>query len=236
MRGVTFSLMLVLMCACGDSPTAPTFQPPTVSPNPAPPARSFATRWLRGVVRDESNLPVAGATLLAYGHDGSRPVVMTDGNGFYEIATSVDRNYTVPWQEVDVSKPGYEVTHNGALLRGEDNTSNFYLFTNARLIAGADARFLLSFDGPLCGIELEYACRHVEVVAPSAGTMTIEFVADDAQTAFSFGPVTYPPSQPKTRISQVVNIGASLRIEVLLVNATPWSGGRNFTLRTAVDP
>jgi hypothetical protein len=227
----------LLMAACGSSPTAPTVPPPAPTVNPTgPPPPSFVTRRLSGVIRDGSNRGVANATVTVYNNNGSKHSVTTDSNGFYDTRADINQNYVVPWVEVTVSKPGYEDTRNGALVRNQDTSHDLYLFEAVRLTAGSDAQLSTTFDGPLCGFELEYACRHLQVVAPARGTLVIELIAEDPSSAFSFGPVTYPMSNPSSRMSLAVNSGQTVDAEILLTKSTPWSGWRSFTVRTLLTP
>jgi carboxypeptidase family protein len=231
-------LAALLIAACGSSPTAPTVPPPTASVNSTgPPPPSFVTRRLSGIVRDGSNRAVANATVTVSGSNGSRRSVTTDSNGFYDTSADINQNYVIPWLDMAVSKPGYEDTRNGALFQNfQDTNRDLYLFEHTRLTAGSDAHLSTTFDGPLCGFELEYACRHLQVVAPASGTMIIELVAEDPSSAFSFGPVTYPMSNPSSRKSFVVDRGQTVDAEILLVKSTPWSGWRGFAVKTLLMP
>jgi hypothetical protein len=235
---VVSTLAAPLIAACGSSPTSPTVPPPapTVNPN-GPPPQSFVTRRLSGIVRDGANSAVSNAMVTIFGGNGSRRSVTTDSNGFYDTSADINQNYAYPWIEMTVSKAGYEDTQNGAMFQNfQDTRRDLYLFERTRLTAGSDAQLSITFDGPLCGFDLEYACRHLQVVAPARGTMIIELVAADPSSAFSFGPVTYPMSNQSSRMSIAVNGGQTVDAEVLLVKATPWSGWRGFTVRTLLMP
>jgi Carboxypeptidase regulatory-like domain len=228
----------LLIAACGSSPTAPTVPPPAPTVNPTgPPPPSFVTRRLSGIVRDGSNRAVANAMVTVYSSNGSTRSVTTDSNGFYDTSADINQNYVIPWLSMAVSKPGYEDTRNGALFENfHDTNRDLYLFERTRLTAGSDTQLSTTFDGPLCGLELEYACRHLQVVAPARGTMLIELVAEDPASVFSFGPVTYPMSNPSSRMSLVVNSGQTVDAEILLIKSTPWSGWRSVTVRTLLMP
>ena len=205
--------------------------------NPAgPPPPLFVTRRLSGIVRDGSNRAVANAVVTVHSSNGSKRSVSTDVNGFYDTSAEINQNYVVPWLSMEVSKPGYEDTRNGALARNQDTNRDLYLFELARLTAGSDTQLSTTFEGPLCGFELEYACRRLQVVSPASGTLTIELVADDPSSAFSFGPVTYPKSNPSPRMSRAVSRGQTLDVEILLVSANPWSGWRVVTVKTSLVP
>jgi Carboxypeptidase regulatory-like domain len=229
-------LAALVMAACGSSPTAPTVTTPSTPAIPTVPPASYVTRRLSGVVRDGSNRAVANASVTVHNNNGSKRAVTTDVNGFYDTQADINQNYVVPWVEMDVSKPGYEDTHNGALVRNQDTNQDLYLFEAVRVTAGSDAQLSTTFNGPLCGFELEYPCRHVQVVSPVSGTLTIELVAEDPSSAFSFGPVTYPMRNPSPRMSLAVRSGQTVDAEVLLVSAVPWSGWRAVTVKTSVVP
>ena len=231
------SLAALLVAACGSSPTAPTVPPPSPSVNPAgPPPPSFVTRRLSGIVRDGSNRAVANAIVTVHNSNGSKRSVSTDANGFYDTSADLNQNYAVPWLEMEISKPGYEDTRNGALALNQDTNRDLYLFELARLTAGSDAQLSATFEGPLCGFDLEYACRRLQVVSPASGTLTIELVADDPSTAFAFGPVTYPMSNRSPRMSRAVSSGQTLDLEILLVSFNPRSGWRAVMVKTSLVP
>ena len=231
------SLAALLVAACGSTPTAPTVPPSSPSVNPTgPPPPSFVTRRLSGIVRDGSNRAVANATVTVHNSNGSKRSVSTDVNGSYDTSADLNQNYAVPWLDMEVSKSGYEDTRNGAVARNQDTSRDLYLFELARLTAGSDAQLSTTFEGPLCGFDLEYACRRLQVVSPASGTLTIELVADDPSSAFSFGPVTYPMRNPLTRMSRAVSSGQTLDVEILLVSANPWSGWRAVTVKTSLVP
>jgi Carboxypeptidase regulatory-like domain len=230
-------LAALLVAACGSSPTAPTVPPASPSVNPAgPPPPSFVTRRLSGIVRDGSNRAVASAIVTVHNSNGSKRSVSTDANGFYDTSADLNQNYAVPWLSMEVSKPGYEDTRNGALARNQDTNRDLCLFELARLTAGSEAQLSATFEGPLCGFELEYACRRLQVVSPASGTLTIELVAEDPSSAFAFGPVTYPMPNPSPRMSRAVSRGQTLDVEILLVSANPWSGWRAVTVKTSLVP
>jgi hypothetical protein len=231
-------LAALLVAACGSSPTAPTVPPPSPSVNPAgPPPPSFVTRRLSGIVRDGSNRAVANAIVTVHNFsNGSKRSVSTDVNGFYDTSADVNQNDVVPWLFMEVSKPGYEDTRNGALARNQDTNRDLYLFELARLTAGSDAQLSATFEGPLCGFDLEYACRRLQVVSPASGTLIIELVAEDPSSAFVFGPVTFPMPNPSPRMSRAVSRGQTLDVEILLVSANPWSGWRAVTVKTSLVP
>ena len=205
--------------------------------NPAgPPPPSFVTRRLSGIICDGLNCTVANAIVTVHNSNGSKRSVSTDVNGFYDTSADVNQNDTVPWLFMEVSKPGYEDTRNGALARNQDTNRDLYLFELARLTAGSDAQLSATFEGPLCGFDLEYPCRRLQVVSPASGTLTIELVAEDPSSAFVFGPVTYPTPPPSRRLSRAVSRGQTLDVEILLASANPWSGWRAVTVKTSLVP
>ena len=121
--------------------------------------RHASVEW---IVRDGSNRAVANATVTVHNSNGSKRSVSTDVNGFYDKSADVNQNYVVPWLFMEVSKPGYEDTRNGALASNQDTNRDLYLFELARLTAGSDAQLSATFEGPLCGFDLNIhaaACR-----------------------------------------------------------------------------
>ena len=232
---LSHAIAVLIVSACDSTPTSPTVPPSVpVMPN-TPPAPSYVTRRLSGVVRDGSNRGVANAMVTIQSGTNSKRTVTTDSNGFYETSADLNQNSVVPWQYVEVSKPGYEDTRNGALFRNhQDATADFSLFERVRLTGGSDTELSVTFDGPLCGFELEYACRRIEVLAPASGTLTIDLIAGDPSTVYSFGPVTYPMRNPSAQISRPVRAGETFEAEILLFSTTPWSGWRALTVRTSL--
>src|SRR5262245_47984700 len=158
---------------CGHGSTTPVApsSAASVAP-PAPAAHVFATAQLSGVVRDELGQPVAGATVTV---DGSAPV-MTDANGSYATPAAVDTFYQPPglvW--LTIRKSGYDDTRNVGTLPGfHDGTADFHLFKLPALAAATQQTFPLAFDGPLCGFDGEYPCRHVNVTTPASGTLLVD--------------------------------------------------------------
>jgi len=177
------------------------------------------------VVRDEQNLPVAGATVTV---ENSAPVV-TDGNGFYTTLATVDTFYLPPGLvSVTVRKAGYEdVVNYGTLPHFQDGTADFHLLTKPTLTAGSTASLLVAFDGLLCGLEGEYPCRHVNITAPASGTVIIDTAASDPTSHFVFGPVSYP-LQAISHIEVPVTAGQIVPIEILWQwSGTSWTPSRS---------
>src|SRR5262245_3907196 len=167
--------------ACGSTLTAPTPPPATVAvPTPPAPPRSHTFIMLRlsGTVRDDQGVPVPGAALTLTGRDIESPVsVSTDAAGFYATPVSVDACYTSPispYASVSIKRNGYEDLDNGAIFSGlKDTTANFVTFRRTPIPAGAEITLRAAFNGPLCGFDLEYACRHVLVSGPATGTLVL---------------------------------------------------------------
>jgi len=229
----------LLMSSCGTSPTAPT-PAPSVSSSPRPTPPPPVARRLSGFVRDESSQPVAEAKVVVYGTDRSTSVVTTDSNGFYETVTQIATNLIVPWYEVTISKTGFDETSNGVLFRNnEDTTADFFLFRPVRLTAGEQQQLPVTFAGPLCGFELEYACRRVDVVASSDGTLTIEATANDPAVKAGVSPVQSGLPQPHSSIVLPVRAGQTVSVEILVDPSTPLSGGSltlvPITFKTSLD-
>jgi hypothetical protein len=184
-----------LASACGQqSPTTPS-NPPPIQTAPAPPPRTFVTLRLSGFVNDENNQPVAGATLTVNSNAlqlQPSPVV-TAGDGSYAVSVAIDTSYVAPGVTVLIRADGYEPTESVALFLGyKDSTTDFRLFRLQTIAAGEDGAVLFGLDGPWCGFELEFPCRHVNFVSTVPGTLEVDLVAGDPSVAFSFGPVTYP--------------------------------------------
>jgi hypothetical protein len=233
------SAVALFIGACGSSPTAPTLpaSEPLTTPAPPPPVE----RRLSGFVRDGSSQPVADAKVLVYGIDRVPGVVTTDSNGFFETVTKIDSRLTVPWYEVTISKTGFDETSNGALYDTEDTTADFFLFRRLHLTAGRQEQvdqFPVTFKGPLCGFEQEFACRQVDVMASSDGILTIEATSDDPSVIAGVGsPTSGPP--PPGRKSLLVDAGQTVTITVLVVSSSPWGPAQAFvpiTLKTSVEP
>ncbi len=235
-------LLALLVSACDHrAPTAPTVPAPAVAPPATPTPRTFVTFRLTGFVRDDQDTPIAGARVTLVGSSPAPPVV-TDATGFYETSASIDTLFVVPTANLTIRKDGYEDVDNAAIFRNrQDATADYRMFRKTMVPAGTNARFSIAFNGPLCGLELEYPCRHIVVMAPTRGTLVIETVSDMPSQRFPFGPV--PPVsygfQGVTRLSKPVRAGEAVPVEILWVwSGTGWtsSGSESFTLKTSLEP
>jgi len=229
-----------LASGCGQqSPTTPSNPPPQTAP--APPPRTFVTLRLSGFVNDENNQPVAGATLTVRNSNALQlqpsPVV-TAGDGSYAVSVAIDTSYVAPGVTVLIRADGYEPTESDALFLGyKDSTRDFRLFRLQTIAAGEDGAVLFGLDGPWCGFELEFPCRHVNFVSTVPGTLEVDLVAADPSMAFSFGPVTYP-LMIRTRQTVLVRAGQAVALELLvakgLLPRAPAVG--SVTVKTTLTP
>jgi hypothetical protein len=192
---------------------------------------------LSGTVRDDQDAPVSGATITLRGA-ASPASTSTDAAGSYAVTLSVDSFYVPPLAWVSIRRDGYEDVDNAASFTGfQDTTANFVTFRRTPVPAGAAVMLRAAVNGPLCGFDLEYPCRHVLVSAPATGTLVLE-TADNASGSFFFGPVSYPVSRV-TRQSLAVTAGAMVPVEILWnVAPMPFAPDRSatFMLTTSLQP
>ena len=235
------ALWLAMMAsACGNTTTAPTPPPATIPAptSPAPPRpHTFVTLRLSGTVRDDQGAPVPGATITLTGIES--PVsASTDAAGFYTTSASVDTFYAPPLAWVSIKRSGYEDLDNAAIFTGlQDTTANFVTFRRTPIPGGTEVTLGVAFNGPLCGFDLEYPCRHVLVSAPAAGTLVLETTAN-ASGSYFFGPISYPVAGV-TRRSLAVTAGETVPVEILW-NAAPMpftpDRSATFRLTTSLQP
>jgi len=241
MLRITAALWLPnIVSACGDTTTAPT-PPPAIIPAPAPPAppqpHTFVTLRLSGTVRDDQGAPVPDATVALTGIES--PVsASTDAAGFYTTSASVDTFYRPPLAWVSIRRNGYEDLDNAAIFTGlQDTTANFVTFRRTPIMAGVEVTLRVAFNGPLCGFDLEWPCRHLFVSAPVAGTLVLETTAN-ASGSYFFGPISYPVAAV-TRQSLAVTAAQLVPVEILWnAAAMPFTPDRSatFSLRTSLQP
>lgn len=226
---------IVLAGACSGHP-APAPSAPSPAPNPSQPPRPSptpVTRHLNGVVRDENGVPVPGARLEMFA-SSSAPVV-TDGNGYYDMAAALLVSGQVFGNELTITKAGYETTH--AWVPGlDDTTQDFRVYHVLTLAAGDSVHLAIDPDNSLCGLDDEFRCRTIRVVMPSSGTLALETIADDPSNAFwlaigeSFQ-FQYPFAL-RTQISTSMAAGSTVPVQVL----RPWQAPpapQGFTLKTS---
>lgn len=232
------SLSLGLWVSACSQPSTPATPTPPVATPPPPAPQTFVTLGLTGFIRDDDDLPVAGATVKVTGVEPASMAV-TDAHGFYSTSATINASYVIPLAWVSIRKDGYDAVENAAIFEGRrDMQVDFRIFRRLTIPAGTNRTLPIGFDGPLCGFELEYPCRHVEVSASSRGTLVIETVADTQTERFPFGPVTYP-FKGATQLSVQVSAGQTVPVEILWA----WSGGGwtpsrrgSFTLNTSLVP
>jgi hypothetical protein len=234
-RFVLASILVVEAAACGrmqPAPTAPSAPPAAVTSAPAgatsAPVVSPATPFelhVTGVVREDGDVPVAGATIS----NGVEKVV-TDARGSYEMTIRRDTGSQLHF---DVSKDGYESTVVYVIPGATSNaTKNIRLYSIRRVIVGDSVHLSLSPDDRMCGLENEFLCRRVHVMSPVNGTVTVTTKADDARVTFDLlaGEISYPFRGTPTLVLQAT-AGADNAVDVLVF----WNSylPAFFTLTTA---
>jgi hypothetical protein len=240
MNRATFVLLpILLMPACGDrAPAATTPSPvPVPTPTPAPAPHVLVTRQLTGTVRDEQGAVAGAAVTVNVQQVGGSTSVATDAKGFYQTSATVDAFFPQGWVAVTIRKDGYEDTANGLYISTvQDAAADFHLFKTVTLAGGTAAKFLVAFDGALCGFDEEYPCRHVLITAQSGGTLLIDVESDDPSSKFALGPVTYPFNAVAHKSVPVAG-GQVVSVEILW--SCCWSGPplpapHTFTLKTSL--
>ena len=210
--------------SCGDrSPSAPT----QISPASTPVAASVTS--LNGLVTDESDNPIAAATVTA-NLPGARVPVMTDTHGRYEM-TVVLPNY--PYFVMVAEKVGHELNQQVAKTR----TQNFRLYRIARFVAGESRRVTITADDSLCAGDGDYywRCRTFRVQTREIGTLVLEVVPDDpAETGeLQIGPAPYNHCC-SSRASFSTPAAAEVHVTVLAPFNLP-RGPQTFTLNTSLQ-
>jgi hypothetical protein len=237
MRGMTtirpvFLLLAALGTGACDSrpeaiPTAPRPSPAT----PQPP-ESAAFR-LVGVVLDSANAPVPGATLTF--DQNPHPVILTDANGAYEITLSVP-NTSRPSSWVTVEKLGYETSERaGTGTFAETSTQNLRLHQIRSIAAGESESLIVTPDDSACGYHYGYICRRVRVTHSSAGTLTLEVVANGGpQIGVILGTTAAYPEPLNSRVTVAARAGAETWVNV----AASWGleAPQAVTLNTSFQP
>jgi Carboxypeptidase regulatory-like domain len=212
------------LCAagCGGSRAAP----PT-GPTAGAPVAPTTQGHLKGFVVDDGGAPVAGATVVTYGY-GTQTSAISDDAGFYDI----EFMNGAP-TEAAATKDGFERT-----LRYVNPTSlagpqTLRLYRIERITAGANRTVMVAVDDPICGLEDEWTCRTIRVVAPRAGTMHIELTAKTAPAAFGLavGMVNYPCCARSASVA--MKAGDEISALILLAWTSPVSV--EFTLATSLE-
>jgi len=176
---------------------------------------------------------VPGARIQVFSSSSS-PVV-TDGNGYYDLAAALLVSGNVFGNDVTITKAGYEDTH--AWVPGlDDMMQDFGLYHVLTLAAGDSVHLAINPDNSLCGLDEEFRCRTIRVVMPSSGMLALETIADDPANAFwlaigeSFQ-FQYPFAL-RTQISTSMDAGSTVPVQVL----RPWQAPpapQGFTLKTS---
>jgi hypothetical protein len=195
---------------------------------------------LSGTVHDDEGDPVSGATITLRSSEIEAVVTTSsDGAGFYTTPVSVDTFHASPLAWVSIKGIGYEDLDNAVIFAGLQNTTaDFVTFRHTPILAGMDITLRAAFNGPLCGFDLEYPCRHILVSAPATGALVLETMAN-ASGSYFFGPIAYPVTGA-TRLSLAVTAGDVVPVEILwkFTPMMPFTPDRSatFLLRTSLQP
>ena len=228
-------LPALIALACGSElPTTPSAVPAATPTQVVPPPPATITVQLSGTVVDGNGAAVPAATVTVRPFIPVRPApalsTTTAADGTYSfIFENAARQFDVA--SVQVEKAGYEpvkrvVAPASVVLQ----TVRIHPITT---IALGDARILVTPEDAFCGLEDEWLCRTVWVVAPGDGFLTVDVIAVnpgtrpavDLNRTFAF-PYAATRSIP-------VNAGARVRVDVfgLYWQATV---SEAFTVRTTI--
>ena len=157
LRALALSAIVPAVACSGQPAPAPSAPSPAPNPSrPPQPSPTPVTRHLNGVVRDENGVPVPGARLAMF-PSSSSPVV-TDGNGYYDMAAALLVSAQAFGNEVTITKAGYEDTH--AWVPGlDDRMQDFRVYHVLTVAAGDSVHPAIDPDNSLCGFDDEFRCR-----------------------------------------------------------------------------
>jgi Carboxypeptidase regulatory-like domain len=214
--------VFVATTACAGSPTG------TPTPLPSPPTSGQPSAWhirLSGVVMDDASVPVPGATITVYPFFGipepSPVTVIADANGRY-IVTFLGNMAAA----VAARRDGFERAYvsAGVTVGATEVRTDITMYSVLRITAGESLRVLVP-AASVCGLEDEFLCRTVRVVAPSTGTLLLSVTAESASTRAGIGltSVAWPriPRYPccGAEVRQTVSAGDEIVTAVMI----PWT-------------
>ena len=175
---------------------------------------TYVRLMLTGTILDENDAGAAGATVAAPYQPGTQMPAVTDASGRFALSLNLDLSVW-PLATVTATKDGFDTTTNVANFEGFANTSQtLRLYRPLPVAAGGSAHVAFPIDGNLCGLELEYVCRHVIVSAPTSGNVSIDLTPDDPAKAVCLGPVAYPFT---CSTHEVIAVAAGHNADVYLV-------------------
>jgi hypothetical protein len=232
-RFAVLTAVLIAASACGGHPpTAPS----VASSSPASTVSALSSVvHMSGLVR-EGDAPVAGATVTVQdcsttpGHCTPK-TVMTNPDGSYDLTGDVSL-----FGSATAEKTGYEpddrYTANSYVSRNEI-VANFRLYRIQRLTVGESITVTVAPGDPACGIDGEFVCRTVRIVAPLDGTLTVEATANDP--AMTPGLELFWPFHPSVccELTAFIRVAAGAEVQVNLL--VPWTANvsTSFALRTS---
>jgi hypothetical protein len=213
---------LVGVTACAGSPTG------TPSPVPGPSPNGQPVGWqirLSGVVMDDASVPVPAATITVYPFFSvPEPLPVTaiaDTNGRYVVSFLGNTAAAVAAQ-----RDGFERAYvsAGVTVGATEVRADIAMSPVLRITAGESLRVVVPAR-PACGLEEEYVCRPVRVVAPIAGTVVLRVSAESASTRAGIGltSIAWPriPRYPCCggELRQTVSAGEEIVAAVMI----PWT-------------
>ena len=178
----SYVLLMMLASACdggngtptspSSAPSATPMPPPAASPSPSREWRSIA---LHGQITDSTtSAPISGAIVSING----RSETTTNSSGNYNLTGLLDAGDNVDYNHTWVSADNYADDYR--YIRSTSH--NVRLHRIVRITAGDSTRVTVAPNDTVCvnnardmpNLGIDYVCRSVRVVAPSAGIMTLE--------------------------------------------------------------
>jgi Carboxypeptidase regulatory-like domain len=156
----------IVISACSNSETTGPATPTSVATTASP----AVSGRLTGLVTDDTGSPVPMANVVTYSQGGTR-TASTDEQGFYEIDS------TNGPMEVSAAKDGFE---RSLRFLTAVPKQDIRLHRMVRLAAGASRIVTVAPDDSMCGLEDEYTCRTIRVVAPGAGLLHVSVTTASA--------------------------------------------------------
>jgi hypothetical protein len=200
-----------------------------------------------GVATDEDGRPVAGATITIapwkFGESPPPIVLTTDAAGRYVAEFEAMRDAVGGVGNSVAEQPGHE-THRHYLgpAAPQDIAQNFHLYRVRRIAPGESVALTVRPDDPSCGIDDEWVCRTIRIVAQRTGTLAITLTSHNPQDATGLEVIErVPPGGPfrPKCCSPEVTLSVAAGAEVI-ANVLAWWATKvdhSFTLATRfTDP
>ena len=216
-----FIAVLIATTACSGSPTGTT--PVTATSNSGKPSVWHID--LSGVVTDDASVGVPGVTITVHPFiaipEPPAVTTTTDASGRYIV--TFDGNATAA---VAAERDGFERAYQSAAVTvgATQVRSDITVHQVLRITAGESLCVVVP-AGPVCGLEGEFLCRPVRVVAPTAGTLLLSVTAETASSQPGIGltSVKYPQIPQYPCCNATIRRTVSAGDEIVAAVTIPWT-------------